>query len=209
MGINPAARTTTLKPEGSSSCVVKSSSGIHARHSEYYLRRFRMNRGDTLDNYLRKVIPDLIEDDMFSSTGSVVTIPQKSPENAILREKESAIDLLNRAYLYNKNWVHQGHRSGDNKNNVSVTVSVKDNEWDDVRESMWKNRGLYSGISLLPYDGGTYQQAPFEECTKETYEKYMNLVKEIDLAKIIESEDNTNKTETVACSGGVCELTSL
>lgn len=209
IGINPAARVTTLKPEGTSSCVLGSASGIHARHSEYYLRRFRINKNDSLDSYLRNVIPDLVENDLFSASGSVVTIPQKSPDNAITREKETALDLLNRVYDYNTNWVSVGHRSGDNKNNVSATISVKDNEWEQVRESMWENRNLYSGISLLPYDGGSYQQAPFEECTKETYEKYMGLVKEIDLTKIVETEDNTTKTETVACSGGVCELTSI
>lgn len=209
IGINPAARVTTLKPEGTSSCVLGSASGIHARHSEYYLRRFRINRGDSLDSYLRNVIPDLVENDLFSATGSVVTIPQKSPDGAITREKETAEDMLKRVYDYNENWVSFGHRSGDNKNNVSATISVKDHEWEMVRESMWNNRELYSGISLLPYDGGSYQQAPFEECTKETYEAYMEKVKEIDLKQIVETEDNTTKTETVACSGGVCEITNL
>jgi ribonucleoside-triphosphate reductase (thioredoxin) len=209
LGINIAARTTTVKPEGTSSCVLGSSSGIHARHSEYYLRRFRINKGDSLDSYLRNVIPDLVEDDLFSNTGSVVTIPQKSPEGAIVRENESALDLLNRVYMYNKNWVKPGYRSGDNQHNVSATISVKDGEWKEVRDSMWKNRNLYSGISLLPYDGGTYKQAPFEECSKETYEDYEKKVKAIDLRQIVENEDNTNKTETVACSGGVCEITTL
>lgn len=209
IGINPAARVTTLKPEGTSSCVLGSASGIHARHSEYYLRRFRINKNDSLDSYLRNVIPDLVENDLFSATGSVVTIPQKSPEGAITREKETALELLSRVYDYNTNWVAVGHRSGDNKNNVSATISVKDHEWEEVRESMWNNRSLYSGISLLPYDGGSYKQAPFEECTKEIYDQYSNLVKVIDLKEIVETEDNTTKTETVACSGGICELTSI
>jgi ribonucleoside-diphosphate reductase alpha chain len=209
IGINPAARITTLKPEGTSSCVLGSASGIHARHSEYYLRRFRLNKGDNLYNYLKNTIPDLVEDDFFSATGCVVTIPQESPKNAITREKESALDLLNRVYDYNTYWVGIGHRSGDNKNNVSATISVKDHEWEAVRESMWENRYLYSGISLLPYDTGTYKQAPFEECTKEMYEFYMEKVKEIDLKQIVEAEDNTTKTETIACAGGVCEITSF
>lgn len=209
LGINPAARVTTLKPEGTSSCIFGSSSGIHARHGEYYLRRFRINKGDSLDNYLRNTIPELVEDDLFSNTGSVVTIPQKSPDNAIIRDNETALDLLNRVYDYNLNWVSVGHRSGDNKNNVSATISVKENEWDAVKKSMWSNRDKYSGISLLPYDGGTYKQAPFETCSKETYEQYIQKVSEIDLKNIVETEDNTTKTETVACSGGVCELTSI
>lgn len=207
--INLAARTTTVKPEGTSSCVLGSSSGIHARHNEYYLRRFRMNKDDSLYTYLNSTIPDLVEDDIMSATGAVITIPQMSPLNALTREKETAISLLDRTYMYNKHWVNKGHRSGDNKHNVSVTVSVKDNEWDEVRESMWNNRDLYSGISLLPYDGGTYKQAPFEDCDKETYEKYMSMVKTLDLTKVIEEEDNTKRNETVACSGGVCEITSF
>lgn len=209
LGINPAARITTVKPEGTSSCVLGSSSGIHARHSAYYLRRFRINKGDSLDNYLRNTIPDLVEDDIYSNTGSVVTIPQESPKGAIVRENETAEDLLRRVYEYNVHWVKNGYRSGSNHHNVSATISVKDNEWDYVRESMWKNRDLYSGISLLPYDGGTYKQAPFEDCSKETYEEFSKKVKAIDLKNIVEAEDNTTKTDTVACSGGVCEITTI
>jgi len=209
LGINPAARITTVKPEGTSSCVLGSSSGIHARHSAYYLRRFRINKGDSLDNYLRNTIPDLVEDDIYSNTGSVVTIPQESPKGAIVRENETAEDLLRRVYEYNVHWVKNGYRSGFNHHNVSATISVKDNEWEYVRDSMWKNRDLYSGISLLPYDGGTYKQAPFEDCSKETYEEFSNKVKAIDLKNIVESEDNTTKTDTVACSGGVCEITTI
>jgi len=209
LGINPAARATTVKPEGTSSCVLGSSSGIHARHSAFYLRRFRINKGDSLDNYLRNTIPDLVEDDIYSNTGSVVTIPQESPKNAVVRENETAMDLLNRVYQYNQHWVSNGYRSGDNQHNVSATISVKDNEWDSVRESMWNNRNLYFGISLLPYDGGSYKQAPFEDCSKEKYEEYSKKVKSIDLRQIMESEDNTTKTDTVACSGGVCEITSI
>jgi ribonucleoside-diphosphate reductase alpha chain len=151
---------------------IRFSSGIHARYAKYYLRRFRINKSDSLDNYLRNVIPDLVEDDLFSATGSVVTIPQESPDNALLRENESALDLLNRAYLYNKHWVKPGHRSGENYHNVSTTISVKDNEWEQVMESMWKNRNLYCGISLLPYDGGTYKQAPLKNVIK----KYMIII---------------------------------
>jgi ribonucleoside-triphosphate reductase (thioredoxin) len=206
IGINPAARVTTIKPEGSASCVVGSASGIHARHSEYYLRRVRMNKDDALANYLKATIPDLVEDDKFSSTGIVVTIPQASPEGAITKEKETALTLFKRAMLYNRNWVNYGHRTGDNKHNVSCTVSVRDDEWESLKDEMWKHRDLYSGISLLPFDGGTYEQAPFEKCNKETYLRYESLVKEIDLKKVVENEDNTNRIEQIACAGGVCEI---
>lgn len=207
IGINPAARLTAIKPEGSASCVVGSSSGVHARHSQYYLRRVRMNKDDALANYLTSTIPELVEDDKFSSTGIVVTIPQCSPENALTKEKETALALFKRAMLYNRNWVSPGHRSGINKHNVSCTVSVKENEWKELCDEMWKCRDLYSGISLLPFDGGNYEQAPFEACDYETYKQLEALVGDIDLKKVIESEDNTNRIEQVACSGGLCEIT--
>jgi ribonucleoside-diphosphate reductase alpha chain len=206
IGINPAARATAIKPEGTSSCVLGSSSGVHARHSAFYIRRIRINKEDALASYLKHVIPDLVEDDVTSSTGIVVSIPQESPQGAIIRADESAMDLLDRALFYNRNWVNPGHRDGVNKHNVSVTISVKDNEWDDLREAMWKHRSVYSGISLLPYDGGTYKQAPFEECTKEQYEEMSKLVKEIDLKQVREEADNTNRIEQLACVGGVCSL---
>jgi len=204
IGINPAARTTAIKPEGTSSCVLGSSSGIHARHSAFYIRRIRMNKDDALAVYLKASIPELVEDDVTSSSGVVVSIPQESPESAILREKETALTLLNRALFYNRNWVNPGHKNGDNKHNVSVTISVKDDEWVDLKDAMWENRHLYSGISLLPYDGGNYKQAPFEECTKEKYEEMIKLVKTVDLKQVREEQDNTTRIEQLACLGGVC-----
>jgi ribonucleotide reductase alpha subunit len=206
IGINLAARTTTIKPEGTSSCVLGSSSGIHARHAQHYIRRIRMNKDDSLAVYLKNTIPSLVEDDIFSSTGVVVSIPQESPNGAILRENETALSLFNRTLYYSRNWVNPGHRYGDNKHNVSVTISVKDNEWEDLRNQMWENRDLYSGISLLPYDGGNYQQAPFEECSKEKYEEMSKQVKDIDLKQVKEETDNTARVKTVACSGGACEI---
>jgi ribonucleoside-diphosphate reductase alpha chain len=206
IGINPAARLTVVKPEGTASCVLGSSSGIHARHSKYYKRRIRMNKDDALSVYLKNTIPDLVEDDIFSSTGIVVSIPQKSPENSILRENETALTLLDRTLDYNKNWVEPGHVYGDNKHNVSVTISVKGDEWDLLADKMWENREKYHGISLLPYDGGTYQQAPFEDCTEETYEDMMSKVKDIDLTLVKEEKDNTDRIEQLACAGGVCEI---
>lgn len=207
IGINPAARVTTLKPEGTSSCILGSSSGIHARHSDYYLRRIRMNKDDSLAVYLKNVMPELVEDDVMSATGVVVTIPQESPEGAITREKETALKLLNRSLYYRRNWITPGHRSGKNMHNVSVTISVKDDEWQSLQDAMWENRDLYSGISLLPYDTGTYKQAPFEECSKETFTKYNEMVKEIDLKQIKEEQDTTNRIEQLACVAGNCEVT--
>lgn len=206
IGINPAARATAIKPEGSSSCVLGSSSGIHDRHAEYYLRRIRMNKDDALYKYLESAIPKLCEDDILSPTGGVVTIPQQSPMTSIVRDKTSALSLLKRAMFFNRNWVAPGHRSGDNKHNVSLTVSVRENEWEKVSDFMYDNRHLYSGISLFPFDGGTHQQAPFESIDKKKFDEYNKLIGDIDLKNVMEDDDYTNKTETIACSGGVCDI---
>jgi ribonucleoside-triphosphate reductase len=206
LGINVAARATAIKPEGTSSCIFGSASGVHARHAPYYIRRIRMNKDDALAVYLKRTIPDLVEDDVMSATGVVVSIPQESPAGSIVRADETALGLLERALFYNKNWVNPGHREGENKHNVSVTISVKEEEWDELREHMWKSKEDYSGISLLPYNGGTYQQAPFEDITKEKYEETIKLVKEIDLKQVKEEQDNTNRVEILACVGGVCEI---
>lgn len=209
LGIKPAARCTTVKPEGTSSAVLGSSSGVHPRHSKYYLRRVRMNKIDVLAKYLQNTIPELIEDDMLSESTIVVTIPQESPEHAITRHDEDCVKFLERVMDYNVHWIKAGHRNGDNNNNVSCTVSVKDEEWNKVEVFMWKHRGLYTGISLLPFDGGNYKQPPFEECDKEMYEKYMVLVKDLDLKNVIEVEDFNNQIDTIACGGGACELSSV
>jgi ribonucleoside-triphosphate reductase len=206
IGINPARRVTTVKPEGTSSCVLMSSSGIHDRHSPYYLRRIRMGKDDSLTKYLKSVMPEFVEDDL-SSSGVVVTFPQASPEGALCREQSTAEGLFARAMLFNKHWVAPGHREGPNKHNVSCTVSLRDDEWAGLGEKLWKSREHYSGISLLPFDGGNYSQMPFEECTKETYEEMLLKVKNIDLRNVLEMEDNTELTETVACAGGQCEWT--
>lgn len=204
IGTNLAARVTTVKPEGSSSCVLASSSGIHARHAEYYIRRIRMNKNDALSNYLKSTIPELVEDDQFSANGVVVSLPQQSPKGSMIRHNETAMTLFDRTMLYNKNWVKPGHRSGVDQHNVSVTISVKEDEWDGIGKAMWDNRQDYGGISLLPFDAGTYVQAPFEDCTKEKYEEMMGKVKEIDLTKVREEEDNTTRAEQLACAGGLC-----
>lgn len=206
IGINPAARVTTVKPSGTSSLVVGSSSGIHGWHAPYYLRRLRFGKDETIYTYLKKAIPDLVEDEYFRpETQAVVGIPQKAPETAIFRS-ETALDLLERTKRYNLGWVRQGHRSGDNTNNVSVTISIRENEWDTVGEWMWENKDTYNGISVLPYDGGTYKQTPFEDITKEEYERLSFFLKEVDLSKVTETEDSTDLTGEAACAGGACEI---
>lgn len=207
LGINPAARTTAIKPEGTASCVLGSSSGIHARHDQYYLRRVRMNRDDELTKYLMRTCPELVEDDLFSKTGVVVTIPQESPDHAVLRNNESAIQLFDRVKLYYENWILPGHRTGENTHNVSCTINYKKEEVEELRQKLWDDRLSYAAVSLLPADDSVYQQAPFESCTKELFDKYDSMVKEIDLTKVMEIDDNTSRAEQLACSGGLCEIT--
>lgn len=207
IGINPAARTTCVKPEGTTSLVLGSSSGVHAWHNYFYIRRLRFGKDESIYKYLKKVIPDLIEDDVLKpDINAVLSVPIKAPEGAILRT-ESALDLLNRSKFVYDNWVKPGHVKGQNTHNVSITVSVKNDEWSDVSEWMWKNKDSYNGIALLPYDIGSYKQAPFEDCTEEKYEEMIKLIKDINLTQIIEYNDDTNLNENIACGPGGCEVT--
>ena len=206
LGIKPAARTTVVKPAGTTSLVLGTSSGIHAWHSKYYIRRLRIGKDESIYKYLKTVLPELIVDDYFRPHDTaILEMPQKAPDNAITR-KESAISLLNRVKNISSNWIAPGSKTGPNNNNVSTTVAVKEKEWDKVIDWLWVNRNTYNGITVLPYDGGTYVQAPFEECSKEKYEELEKYVHKIDLTKVLELEDNTTLTEELACSGGNCEI---
>lgn len=207
LGINQAARTTAVKPAGTTSLVLGTSSGIHAWHSEYYIRRMRINKNEALYTYLSIYLPDLLEDEYFSpKTTAVLSIPQKAPEGAITRY-ESTLDLLERVKLISRDWVKTGHIKGQNTHNVSCTVSVRPEEWKIVGEWMWVNKDYYNGLSVLPFDGGTYKQTPFEDCTKETYDRMMATLKDVDLSKVVELQDNTNLSDQAACAGGACEIT--
>lgn len=207
IGIKEAARTTTIKPSGTSSLVLGSSSGIHAWHNDYYIRRMRVGKNESIYGYLAKNHPELVEDEYFRpDEQAVIEIPQKAPEGSILRH-ESPMDLLERVSRFNREWVHSGHRDGQNTHNVSVTVSVKDDEWDEVGAWMWKNRNNFNGISVLPYMGGTYKQAPFEDITEEQYRMMEGALSGIDLRNVIEEEDNTDLTGEIACGADGCVVT--
>lgn len=206
MGINPAARCTTVKPSGTSSCVLGSSSGIHAWHNDYYIRRQRIGKNEALYQYFAENHPELVEDEFFNpQSQSVIEIPQKAPEGSILRT-ESPIQLLDRVRKFNTEWVATGHIEGQNSHNVSCTISVKDDEWEEVGMWMWKNRNTFNGIAVLPYNGGTYIQAPFEDITEEQFNLMEGSLTSIDLSKIIESADETDLSSEVACGGGACEI---
>ena len=206
IGINKAARVTTVKPSGTSSLVLGTSSGIHAWHNDYYVRRMRLGKNESLYKYLIKNHPELLEDDFFKPTiQAIISVPQKSPEGAIYRT-ESALDLLERTKKLNVEWVKAGHRKGANTNNVSATVSVKPEEWDQVGEWMWNNKDTFNGLSVLPYFGGTYTQAPFEDITEEQFNEMVQHLHNIDLSKIVEFTDDTALMDQAACAGGACEI---
>ena len=207
IGINPAARCTTVKPAGTTSLALGTSSGIHAWHNDYYVRRIRVGKNESIYKYLVTNHPELVEDEYFRPHDTaVISIPQKAPEGSILRD-ESPFDLLKRIKKVANEWVKPGHRKGSNTHNVSATVSLKQQEWKYAGEWMWENRDYYNGLSVLPYDGGTYTQAPFEDISKVKYDMMMKSLTDVNLANVYEGEDNTDLTGELACAGGACEIT--
>ena len=206
IGIKKSARTTTDKPSGTSSLVLGTSSGIHAWHNDFYLRRIRVGKNEAIYSYLAINHPELVEDEFFRPHDTaVITIPQKSPEGSILRH-ESVFQMLERVKKVSQEWIKFGHRGGQNSHNVSATVSIKEDEWDLVGDWMWNNRKFYNGLSVLPYNGGTYTQAPFEDCTEEDFDRLIKTLSDVDLTKVIELQDNTNLSGEAACAGGACEI---
>lgn len=206
-GINTAARITTVKPSGTTSCVLGTSSGIHAWHNDYYIRRIRVGKNEAIYNYLKVNHPELLEDDFFKpDQQAVISIPQQAPSDGILRH-ETSVELLERVKdIYNR-WIVPAHNNGNNTHNVSCTVSVKEDEWEEVGKWMWDNRDYYNGLSVLPYFGGSYKQAPFEDIDKVTFKGLFNNLREVDLSGVVELIDNTNLTGELACAGGSCEIT--
>ena len=169
--------------------------------------------------------PEMCEDDVLRPKDTLcVRIPIKAPENSIFRT-ETAIDTLERVKKFATEWVLPGHINGDNTHNVSATISIDSNrkygtsyrvdgvttdntvnEWVIVGEWMWNNRDSYNGLSVLPYFGGSYQQAPFEDITEEEYNKRIATLHSIDLTKVMEIDDNVEFGQTAACAGGACAI---
>ena len=206
IGIRAAARTTTIKPEGTSSCLLGTSSGIHAWHNDFYIRRMRVGKDEAIYKYLVNNHPEIIEDEYFKPhLQAVISVPQKAPKNAITRQ-ESALELLQRVGLVYKNWIVPGHRSGVNKNNVSTTVTIKPDEWDEVGRWMWENRNSFTALSVLPFSDHSYVQAPFEDCSELEYYRKEKLLHNINLNDIVEVDDTTTQRDNLACAGGGCEI---
>jgi ribonucleoside-diphosphate reductase alpha chain len=232
IGTNEAARITCIKPSGTTSLVLGTASGIHAWHNDYYLRTMRFNKNEDLAAYLMVNHPELCEDDQLRPQDTVcVRIPVKAPEGSIFRT-ETAVDTLERVKKFSTEWIKPGHISGANTHNVSATISIDKSrmyashnmndgkgvqftqidengyldEWEVVGQWMWDNKDYYNGLSVLPYFGGSFVQAPFEDITKEEYEERIKAVKAIDLTKVMELDDTVDFGAIAACAGGACEI---
>lgn len=207
LGINSAARVTCVKPSGTTSLVIGTSSGIHAWHDKYYARRVRLGKNEAIYTYLSIRHPELLEDCvLYPEKQSIVSIPQMAPKGAVTRWSEDAIGFLDRIKDFHKRWINPGHVHGANTHNVSATVTVKGDEWESVGEWMWQNKDSFNGLSFLPEDLGSYKQAPFESISEEEYLRLVGSLRSIDVTQIIESSDNTSLSENLACSGGSCEI---
>ncbi len=206
IGINKSARCTTVKPAGTTSLVLGTSSGIHAWHNDYYVRRMRVGKNEAIYTYLSLHHPELIEDEFFRPHDTaVISVPQQAPEGSILRT-ESPFDTLERVKRVATEWVKSGHRVGSNSHNVSATISLKDDEWNKAGDWMWDNRDHYNGLSVLPYNGGTYTQAPFEDIDEAKFIEMSKVLSNVDLTKVVELDDNTDLSGELACAGGNCEV---
>jgi ribonucleoside-diphosphate reductase alpha chain len=198
-GINPAASVTTVKHSGTVSQLVDSASGIHARHSGYYIRRIRQDNKDPLTQFLKDAGVPNEACVMKGDTTTVFSFPVAAPKGAVLRNEVDALSHLSLWRLFNKHWSdHQ----------VSVTVSVKEDEWLRVGAWVYDNFDELSGISFLPFDGGTYRQAPYEEVNEATYKEWRSKMPTLDWNRLslYEKEDNTEGVQQLACTSGVCEI---
>jgi len=198
LGIPQSAAITCVKPSGTVSQLVDSASGIHARHSQYYIRRVRGDKKDPLSAFLSTAgVP--AEDCVMRPDSTVVfSFPMKAPEGARLRDDLTAIEHLDVWMMYQRHWC---------EHKPSVTISVKEDEWMDVGAWVFRNFDEISGVSFLPWAGGTYRQAPYEECTKEQYEEMLSkMPKEIKWDDLVEVDDNVEGAQTLACVAGHCEI---
>jgi ribonucleoside-diphosphate reductase alpha chain len=200
LGINQSTAVTCVKPEGTTSQLTDSASGIHPRFSRYYLRTVRQDNKDPLTQMLKDA--GIYNEPAQGKAGNttVFYFPQKAPDHAILRDGMTAIDQLELWKVYQEHYC---------EHKPSITVYVREHEWLDVGAWVYKNFDLISGVSFLPYDNGTYQQAPYQEIDQATYETW--LAKEpgtIDWSKLAEYEleDATEGIKELACTGGACEI---
>ena len=203
LGIPVSTAITCVKPSGTVSQLVDSASGIHTRHSPYYIRTVRGDNKDPLTQFMKDQGIPSEPCVMKPDQTTVFSFPVKSPEGAVVRDDVSAMEQLKTWLIYQRHWC---------EHKPSVTVSVKDEEWMEVGAFVYEHFDEMSGVSFLPYDGGTYQQAPYQECGKSDYNTLKDLMpKSIDWSKLseYEQEDNTSGMQTMACSGDSCEIVDL
>jgi ribonucleoside-diphosphate reductase alpha chain len=196
LGIPKSAAITCVKPSGTVSQLVDSASGIHPRHSKYYIRRVRGDKKDPLTQFLiTQGVPN--EACVYKPDQTVVfSFPIKAPDG-ITRSDVTPIDHLELWLTYQRHWC---------EHKPSVTISVEEKDWPTVGAWTWENFSEISGVSYLPYDGGTYRQAPYEECTQEDYESLKASLPKINWEEFKENTDNVEGAQQLACSAGVCEI---
>ncbi len=198
LNISPSTAITCIKPSGTVSQLVDCSSGIHPRHSAYYIRRVRGDKKDPLSQFLIDAgVP--AEDCVYRPDSTTVfSFPMKAPSGGLLRDNLSALQHLDLWLMYQRHWC---------EHKPSVTISVKEDEWLDVGAWVFKNFDEISGISFLPWDGGSYRQAPYEECDEEAYNALLaKMPVDIDWDKLVEDDDNVEGAQTLACAAGHCEI---
>ena len=203
LGIPQSAAITCVKPSGTVSQLVDSASGIHARHSPYYIRTVRGDNKDPLTKFLIDQGVPNEPDVMKPDNTTVFSFPQKAPTGAVTRNDMTAIEQLEMWLTYQRHWC---------EHKPSITVSVRDSEWVSVGAFVYEHFDEMSGVSFLPHSDHTYQQAPYQDCDKSDYETLLSLMpKEVDWSKLTdyEQEDNTAGMQTMACSGDSCEIVDL
>lgn len=198
LGISASVAITAIKPSGTVSQLVDSASGIHSRHSPFYIRRIRMDKKDPIYSFLKSKNIEVEDEQVNGDTTAVFSFPIKSPDGAITRKDKTAIQQLELWLLYQRHWC---------EHKPSVTITVKEEEWFEVGAWVYKHFDEVSGISFLPFSDHIYVQAPYEDLTEEEYNKKKDgLTSEIDWGEFIEEEDNTESSQQFACVGGQCEL---
>ena len=198
LGVPPSASITCVKPSGTVSQLVDSASGIHARHNPYYIRRIRMDKKDPIYNYLQSKGLHVEDEAMRPDSTAVFSFAIEAPKDAVCRKDMTAIEQLELWLTYQRYWC---------EHKPSVTISVKDEEWMEVGAWVWKHFDEMSGVSFLPFSDHTYQQAPYEDITKEQYEALAPIMNvPIDWSDFVEDTDNTEGAQQLACTAGVCEI---
>jgi ribonucleoside-diphosphate reductase alpha chain len=198
IGINQSVAVTAVKPEGTVSQLCSTASGIHPQHSKYYIRRVRADNKDPLTEFMKQA--GFLAEPCFMKPDSttVFSFPVKVADGALLREDLTAIEHLRLWLIFQRHYC---------EHKPSVTISVLENEWMDVGAWTFKHFDEVTGVSFLPMDGGTYKQAPYEECTEETYNQLKMLLPEtVDWENFKEYDDNVEGAQTLSCTAGGCEI---